>query len=34
VSWRMLGLPTAPVRSRRPLTAPWNTPSDSPPGKR
>ena len=24
-SWRMLGLPTAPVRSRRPLNAPWST---------
>ncbi len=23
VSWRMLGLPTPPVRSRRPLTADW-----------
>ena len=34
VSWRMLGLPTAPVRSRRPLTAPWNITPDSPPEKR
>lgn len=25
VSWHMLNLPTAPVRSRRPLTAPWST---------
>jgi gluconate 2-dehydrogenase gamma chain len=25
VSWRMLGLPTPPVRGRRPLTAPWHT---------
>ena len=24
VSWRMLGLPTPPVRSRRPLSAVWN----------
>jgi len=24
VSWRMLGLPTPPVRSRRPLSAGWN----------
>ncbi len=24
VSWRMLGLPTPPVRSRRPLTADWS----------
>ena len=24
VSWRMLGLPTPPVRSRRPLSADWN----------
>jgi gluconate 2-dehydrogenase gamma chain len=24
VSWHMLNLPTAPVRSRRPLTAPWS----------
>jgi gluconate 2-dehydrogenase gamma chain len=24
VSWRMLGLPTPPLRSRRPLTAIWN----------
>jgi gluconate 2-dehydrogenase gamma chain len=29
-SWRMLGLPTAPVRSRRPLTAPWNRNLDPP----
>ncbi len=29
VSWRMLGLPTAPVRSRRPLTAPWSIASGS-----
>lgn len=34
VSWRMLGLPTAPVRSRRPLTAPWSIAPDSPPEKR
>ena len=25
VSWRMLGLPTPPMRSRRPLGADWNT---------
>ena len=25
VSWRMLGLPTPPVRSRRPLSADWNS---------
>jgi gluconate 2-dehydrogenase gamma chain len=25
VSWRMLGLPTPPIRSRRPLDAVWNT---------
>ncbi len=25
VSWRMLGLPTPPVRSRRPLSAGWNS---------
>jgi gluconate 2-dehydrogenase gamma chain len=31
ISWRMLGAPTAPVRSRRPLTAPWFTPPASPP---
>jgi len=30
VSWRMLGLPTAPVRSRRPLTAPWSTTPNPP----
>jgi gluconate 2-dehydrogenase gamma chain len=24
ISWRMLGLPTPPVRSRRPLSADWN----------
>jgi gluconate 2-dehydrogenase gamma chain len=30
VSWRMLGLPTAPMRSRRPLTAPWATASNPP----
>jgi gluconate 2-dehydrogenase gamma chain len=30
-SWRMLGLPTPPLHSRRPLTAPWNTtPAPSP----
>ena len=27
VSWRMLGLPTPPVRSRRPLSAGWNGPA-------
>jgi gluconate 2-dehydrogenase gamma chain len=26
VSWLMLGLATAPIRSRRPVTAPWSTP--------
>jgi gluconate 2-dehydrogenase gamma chain len=30
VSWRMLGLPTPPVRSRRPLTADWTQSEDSP----
>jgi gluconate 2-dehydrogenase gamma chain len=30
VSWHMLNLPTAPVRSRRPLTAPWSTNSNAP----
>ncbi|HTY85921.1 MAG TPA: gluconate 2-dehydrogenase subunit 3 family protein [Candidatus Acidoferrum sp.] len=34
VSWRMLRLPTAPVRSRRPLTAPWAGTPDSPADKR
>jgi gluconate 2-dehydrogenase gamma chain len=33
ISWRMLGLPTAPVRSRRPLTAPWSSAADAPPEK-
>jgi gluconate 2-dehydrogenase gamma chain len=33
VSWRMLGMPTAPVRSRRPLTAPWSAATDAPPEK-
>jgi len=31
VSWRMLGLPTPPVRSRRPLSADWNTAAASAP---
>jgi gluconate 2-dehydrogenase gamma chain len=30
VSWQMLGLPTAPVRSRRPTTAPWSVAPDQP----
>jgi len=30
VSWQMLGLPTAPVRSRRPTTAPWSSAPDQP----
>jgi gluconate 2-dehydrogenase gamma chain len=30
VSWHMLNLPTAPVRSRRPLTAPWATNPNAP----
>jgi len=30
VSWHMLNLPTAPVRSRRPLTAPWSTNPNAP----
>jgi gluconate 2-dehydrogenase gamma chain len=34
VSWRMLGLPTPPVRSRSPLTAPWNKATDRPPAKK
>jgi gluconate 2-dehydrogenase gamma chain len=31
VSWRMLNLPTAPIRSRRPVTAPWSSPAVPPP---
>ncbi len=30
ISWHMLNLPTAPVRSRRPLTAPWSTNPNAP----
>jgi gluconate 2-dehydrogenase gamma chain len=30
-SWRMLDLPTAPVRSRRPTTATWSLPKATPP---
>jgi gluconate 2-dehydrogenase gamma chain len=30
VSWQMLGLPTAPMRSRRPVTAPWSAAPDQP----
>ncbi len=30
VSWHMLDLPTAPMRSRRPLTAPWATNPNAP----
>jgi len=30
VSWHMLNLPTAPIRSRRPLTAPWSTNPNAP----
>jgi gluconate 2-dehydrogenase gamma chain len=30
VSWHMLNLPIAPVRSRRPLTAPWSTDPNAP----
>ncbi len=30
ISWYMLGLPTAPIRSRRPLTAPWSTNPNAP----
>ena len=33
ISWHMLNLPTAPVRSRRPLTAPWSTNPDAPAAK-
>ncbi len=29
-SWHMLGLPTPPVRSRRPLDAPWSSVSNGP----
>jgi gluconate 2-dehydrogenase gamma chain len=31
VSWHMLGLPTPPVRSRRPLSAAWNKAPATPP---
>jgi gluconate 2-dehydrogenase gamma chain len=30
ISWRMLGLPTPPLHSRRPLTAPWSAAPTSP----
>lgn len=33
ISWRMLGLPVAPVRSRRPLTADWAA-SATPPSEK
>jgi gluconate 2-dehydrogenase gamma chain len=31
VSWHMLGLPTPPLRSRRPLSAAWNKAAATPP---
>jgi gluconate 2-dehydrogenase gamma chain len=34
ISWRMLGLPTPPLRSRRPLTAAWSTAANPPPANR